>query len=119
MWVTRSKLNDYYNEASIFVFPSRQEGMPNSILEAMSCGLPVIATKIAGSEELISEGKGGYLTTSEDLNELVIALETLMEDKFAREKMGRFNRQLILKKYTWFDIASKYEELIKDVIGQV
>ncbi len=118
-WVNRSKLNDYYNEASIFVFPSRQEGMPNSILEAMSCGLPVIATKIAGSEELITEGKGGYLTTSEDLNELIIALESLLEDKYAREEMGRFNRQLILKKYTWLDIASKYEELIKDVIGKV
>ena len=56
-----------YQQANVFLFPSRHEGMPNAMLEAMASGLPVIASCIAGNEELVVDGETGYLVPSEDI----------------------------------------------------
>jgi len=117
-WLNKKELIDYYQQASIFVFPSRQEGMPNSMLEAMASGLPVIATKISGSEELILDGKGGYLVRPDNQDELKNALDSLLANNNARENMGRYNRQRVMEIFSWSDIARKYEELIKTVVEQ-
>ncbi|HET6845765.1 MAG TPA: glycosyltransferase family 4 protein, partial [Anaerolineales bacterium] len=52
-WLNAEALRQEYQAASLFVFPSRHEGMPNAVLEAMASGLPVVATRIAGNEELV------------------------------------------------------------------
>src|SRR6185436_268952 len=51
-WQSREELIQCYKQSNLFLFPSRHEGMPNAVLEAMASGLPVIASKIAGNEEL-------------------------------------------------------------------
>lgn len=57
----RRDINEICNIADIFIFPSLQEGLPVSIMEAMACGLPVIGSKIRGNTDLIDQGKGGFL----------------------------------------------------------
>jgi len=66
----------FYQTADVFCLPSVAEGMPNSVLEAMASSLPVIGTRISGTEELIAEGQNGYLI--ESLEELGSSLESYM-----------------------------------------
>ena len=61
-WLSSEQLKEQYAAANVFLFPSRHEGMPNAVLEAMASGLPVVATRIAGNEELVVDGETGSLS---------------------------------------------------------
>src|SRR5207302_207489 len=65
---------------SIFVLPSRWEGMPNAVLEAMACGLPCVATRVSGSEDIITHGVNGLLVEPEAYMGMAQALLTLLHD---------------------------------------
>ena len=71
-WETADEVKKQYAQANLFLHPSRHEGMPNAILEAMASGLPVIATHIAGNEELVVEGHTGLLVPVDDVKALRI-----------------------------------------------
>ena len=79
-WQATDQLRKEYADSNLFLFPSRHEGMPNAVLEAMASGLPVIATRIAGNEELVVDGQTGILVPVEDAAALREAL---------RESAGR------------------------------
>lgn len=111
-WASRPELVQHYQQADIFVFPSRDEGMPNALLEAMACGLPAIATRIAGSEELVQEGVTGLLVDSEDAIGLANALKTLILDPVQREQMGSASRCFVEENYTWRTVAAQYLDLL-------
>ncbi len=85
-WQSREQIIESYRQANVFLFPSRHEGMPNAILEAMASGLPVIATCIAGNEELVIEGQTGYLVPSEDIEALQNALKKILKDLLSVSK---------------------------------
>jgi glycosyltransferase involved in cell wall biosynthesis len=114
-WKSRRALNAYYQQANLFVFPSRHEGMPNALLEAMSSGLPAIATDIAGNQELVVDGKNGFLVPSGDVDALKKALRTLISQQTLRTEMGRAARQHILDSYSWQATAQAYLNLLKQV----
>jgi glycosyltransferase involved in cell wall biosynthesis len=74
--------------ADIFTLPSHREGMPRSIIEAMLCGLPVVATDIRGSREEVVDGETGLLVPVNDPPALAAALTRLVEDQNLRFRMG-------------------------------
>lgn len=78
--------------ADIFVIPSKREGMPVSVLEAMACGLPVVGTDIRGNQDLIVDGRGGYLSPSGDARKLAKSIEKIIDNNNIQE-FGFFNRQ--------------------------
>ena len=100
-------LRGLYAGASFFVLPSVAEGMPLTILEAMSSGLPVIATSIPGMDEVISEGHNGFLVMSDDVKALHSKMQVLAEDAALRKKMGMNARRLVEKKFSWRCVARK------------
>jgi glycosyltransferase involved in cell wall biosynthesis len=114
-WQSREQLIDSYKEANVFLFPSRHEGMPNAMLEAMASGLPVIASCIAGSEELVLDGKTGYLFPSEDIESLRTALKKILSDPALREQMGRAGRLHTETNYSWESTARQYALLLEKV----
>ena len=116
-WQDKAELPHFYQEANLFVLPSRNEGMSNAVLEAMASNLPVIATRIAGNEELINEGKTGLLIPPESFEALRTALHKLMGDPKYRQEMGRAGRTFVEQNYSWKNTAAQYQVLLEEAVA--
>ena len=112
-WLSSEQLKEQYAAANVFLFPSRHEGMPNAVLEAMASGLPVVATKIAGNEELVVDGETGKLVPTEDVDSLRESLRPLLVDAQMREQMGRAARQRVESSFSWNRVAEQYELILE------
>jgi glycosyltransferase involved in cell wall biosynthesis len=99
--------------ADVFVLPSRREGMPNVLMEAMLKGLPCVATDISGSQDLIENNVSGLLVKSLDVNSLAEKICFLLVNREQAEIMGRNARRKILESYNIDMIAEKYLKLYK------
>ena len=98
-WIKRINLVKSYQESDIFVSSSLDEGMPNSMLEAMACGLPIVASDIPAHREIIKSGENGLLISSQNPKELAGAIEILVKNKSLRQELGKNNVKKI-KKYS-------------------
>jgi glycosyltransferase involved in cell wall biosynthesis len=94
-----------YQNATVFAFPSYYEGLPGSLLEAMACQLPIVATEVPGNIELIEHGKNGILVPSRDSSALFRAVMDLLENPDKGENLGKKARRTIENKFTW-DVVS-------------
>lgn len=99
--------------ADVFVFPSRFEGMPNAVLEAMSMGRPVIATSVQGVDELIQDEVNGLLVPMEDSAALSQAILCLLSDPAKRQQLGNAARARIESEYTVERMCRQYEQLLQ------
>ena len=89
--------------------------MPTVLLEAMSCGLPVVATDIGGNNEVISSGVNGFLVPPKSPKDMAEGLLKLLNDAPLREKVGVAARNTILTNYTWDKVTDKIMECYKDI----
>jgi glycosyltransferase involved in cell wall biosynthesis len=103
------EIERYYRLADFFVFPTANEGMPNALLEAMSCGLPCVATRVSGSIDLIQEGKTGVLFDVDDTAGLASALAGAQGE--AGVRMGLAARRFVQERYDIENVADRYEAL--------
>lgn len=117
-WKTGAKLATAYSEANLFAYASRHEGMPNALLEAMASGLPAVATRIAGNEELVADGETGLLVPSEDPAALRAALAKLIDDVALRQSFGAAARKRVQTRYSWRTVASQYAELLDQAMAE-
>jgi D-inositol-3-phosphate glycosyltransferase len=106
----------YYSAAEVVVMPSYYESFGMVALEAMACGVPVIASQVGGLAFLVQDGVTGFTIPSEDHDALCEKLTALLGDESLRKQMGRAAADYA-KKYDWKKIASEivgiYEEQIK------
>jgi glycosyltransferase involved in cell wall biosynthesis len=103
------------SETDIFVLPSLSEGMSNVLLEAMACGLPVVATAVGGNSDLISDRYNGILIPPHDSMRVRDALlELLKNDRLART-LGNAARKTIEEQYTMERIADDYVRLYSQI----
>jgi glycosyltransferase involved in cell wall biosynthesis len=89
---SRARILEAYHAADIFTLPSWAEGLPVAVLEAMACGLPVVATHVGGTPDLVQDGTSGLLVSPRDPSALAGALETLAKDRSRRLSYGRAAR---------------------------
>lgn len=115
-WLGKEQITKEYQEANLFVFPSRHEGMSNAVLEAMASGLPVVASDIAGNEELIVQGKTGLLVPPENTKALCDGLRTLLTDPAAMKKFGLESRLRVENHFTWERVANQYLDLLHGIV---
>lgn len=102
---------DFLHAGDIFVLPSLQEGMPNSLLEAMSCGLPIVATRIGGVVDLIQDGRNGILADPGDHHGIAHGIIRLLEDKGYASGLGRAAFHTIQSGYNLDEVIKRYIDL--------
>jgi len=112
----RKILNSFYQCADIFVLPSRFEGMPNAVLEAMSYGLPIITTKIAGMIDLVNDGENGFLVPIQDPEELAGKMELITKQDYKR--MGERSRERAERDFSWSSVAERTIKVFEEVINE-
>ena len=106
----------YLKAADLYVSPSSTEGLSLSLLEALSCGLPVLATSVGGARDVIQHNVNGYLIPPEDLSSLKNGLLTLLGDEALRTKLGQGGRQRIISDYSLDSVADKLSDLYTGLI---
>lgn len=102
-----------YSGADIFVLPSYESGKWAELfgvvlIEAMASGLPVVATDCVGPNEIVEQGKNGYIVPQRDEQALKARLETLIGDRELRERMGKYGRKLALDRYDVEKVAAMW-----------
>jgi len=106
---------EYYKTMDIFLLPSRSEGFSLALLEAGAAGLPVVASNIPGTDEIIKNGENGFLFEIEKPEELCNAIIKLSGDEKLKEKFGDTLRKEVLWNYLISNYAGRLEEFLKSV----
>jgi glycosyltransferase involved in cell wall biosynthesis len=117
-WVPRDIIADCYRHADVFVTATTWEGMPNTVLEAMACGLPIVGTRASGLQDLVQDSVNGYLVPTRDPTALAEALVLLIENGHERRRMGRQSRKLVERQFAWEQIAAQYVTIYEQVLGK-
>jgi glycosyltransferase involved in cell wall biosynthesis len=109
-WVSGEEKVRVFQECDIYVLPSYNEGLPGSILEAMSVGIPVVSTRVGGIPEAVSENKNGFLIQPGDVDDMTDKLQCLVANDGLRQRMGIESMIIMQEK---FDIVQIVEELVQ------
>lgn len=96
----RPDARDLLDAADVFVLPSRQEAMPMAALEAMEAGLPVVATRVTGTTEVVQDGVTGRLVRPDDPAALAQALAEVLADDDLRRRLGARGREVFARRFT-------------------
>ena len=113
----RSDIPELLREVSVSVLPSLAEGLSNVILEAMAAGVPVVATAVGGTSEIVEDGVSGLLVPPRDANALVRAIGALLADPERRRSIGLSGRQRVSARFsleaTVLETEKLYEQLLR------
>ncbi|MCB1919112.1 MAG: TIGR03088 family PEP-CTERM/XrtA system glycosyltransferase [Candidatus Competibacteraceae bacterium] len=112
----RDDAPDLLRSFNVFVLPSQAEGISNTILEAMACGLPVVATEVGGNAELVVAGKTGRLVPASDPEALALAIQEYMDDPGRMLAHGATGRQRIEERFSMEAMVDAYLKVYDNVL---
>ena len=107
-----SKIVKVYNAADVFVLPSLEDNLPNTIMEAMACGVPCVGFNIGGIPEMIGHLKSGYVAKAADADDLARGIKWVLD--FKGEELSKEARRTVLNSYSQQSVAIKYIELYQE-----
>lgn len=113
---TLDEMADVYKAADLFVLASENETFGQVFIEAMSCGIPVIGTKVGGIPEIISDLNNGYLIPVNDASILAQKIEKLMNDEILRENFIKAGIETVKEKFTMEQQFLCFNDMLKKVI---
>jgi glycosyltransferase involved in cell wall biosynthesis len=111
-------LGKYYAAADVFVLPSRREGMPNALMEAMLYAVPSVATDISGCRDLISNNVNGMLVPPKDPALLAAGISYLLSNPGIAKTLGERGRETIVSNFNMLIVADKYISLYETLLGR-
>jgi len=112
----QDKLIEYYQAADIFVFPSRNEGLGNVLIEASACGLPIVSSHLIGiTDEVVINNKTGFLISPNDYQGYVESIRKLLNEPDLRMSFGKKGKQHIKEKFNFNDYCKKIKHFYLDV----
>lgn len=106
-WLDKENLLKQYQSADIYASASIAEGMSNSALEALACGLPLLLSDIYGHKELVDNGDNGFLFDPADRTDLDVKLNRMISDKNNLRRMGEKSREKAVNHFTWAGVAAQ------------
>jgi glycosyltransferase involved in cell wall biosynthesis len=108
-------LSFMYSAADLFVIPSLQDNLPNTVLEAMACGIPVVGFAVGGIPDMVRHGLTGLLVPPYEIKSLETAIVELLEDRVRRKEMSIHCRRAAIEEYSVELQAHRYSELYKSL----
>jgi|GEM_PF-6467296 len=112
-YLNREQLPEYYSRCHVYLLPTLADNLPNTLLEALSCGTPAVCFDVGGCRDLVHHLKTGYLAKPFDLNDFANGVIQVLENY---REMGENGRRLILEKFTAEREAKEYESLLKSIL---
>ena len=112
---SRERMAEIYNEADVYVIPSRQENLSNSVTEAMACGVPVVAFAIGGMADMIEHRRNGYLAEAFDCEELAAGIVFCAEN---RDTLGGYAATSAPKKFSYETVGAQYRSLCEELLKE-
>jgi glycosyltransferase involved in cell wall biosynthesis len=112
-WIEDSRT--LLDEADVFALPSRFEGFPLAVVEAMLAGLPVVAADVGSVREAVVAGETGVLVKPDDADDLAAALQRLLADQAERARLGRAARERALERFVADRMAKAYVDLYREL----
>ena len=114
----RDDVPDVMRGLNCFVLPSLVEGISNTILEAMACGLPVLATRVGASADLVESGRSGWLVSPGQVSEMTEGLLKLASAREQAAAMGQQARAVVEQKFSLLSMVDAYDALYRKVLPQ-
>ncbi|MGP8321449.1 MAG: glycosyltransferase [Methanosarcinaceae archaeon] len=108
----------WMSAADILVLPSYSEGLPNVVMEALSCGTPAIVTDVGGCPEVVSDGETGFVVPVGDVEALMDKIEYLLDNEDLRERMGKLGRVDMVGRYDREKVIGKLKEVYESLYYQ-
>ena len=115
--IPRRELGAVYEGAEMLVVPAVSEASPLVAVEAMACGLPVVASRISGLPSLVKDWDTGFLIKPGDVGQLSMAMTFLWGDDGLRSRMGKNGRHLVLRDFVWAAVARRYLDVYGSLVG--
>ncbi|HQU43362.1 MAG TPA: glycosyltransferase, partial [Pirellulales bacterium] len=112
---TRSDISRLLSLVDVVMLTSHMEANPVSILEALSCGRPVVATRVGSIPETVHDGENGYLATPGDESALAARVTELFNDSALATRLGQAGRRTVVDRWSLEQMVSGYEELIEGI----
>ena len=112
-----------YRRATVFCLPCRvardgdRDGIPNVLVEAMACGLPVVTTAVSGIPELVADGVSGLIVPAEDPAALAEALARLQRDPGLAQRLGREAQAVVRERFDGERLAARLELLFRPLVA--
>lgn len=116
-FVLKENMPSVYHESDVYIIPSLYEGFSQSLIEAMSCGLPVIATECSGAKMVVKNGENGFIIHPADVNELKDKIQWMIENKDALPKMGE-KASISVENLTWDNYEKGICETVLKIYGE-
>lgn len=110
--VTVEEVASHLRQAAVFCMPTHHDKFSLAVIEAMACGLPVVATDFGALPELVPDGEAGFLVTPGDSQALAARLVQLLESPARREKMGARARQIWEEEYNWQAVCGRIRRVV-------
>jgi glycosyltransferase involved in cell wall biosynthesis len=105
-----------YSASDAMIVPSIQDNLPNTIMESISCGTPVVAFDVGGIHDMIDHQKNGYLVKPFDTTDLAHGIKWVLEDNIRWRKLSENARLTVINKFDIIKVAKRYENLYKDIL---
>jgi glycosyltransferase involved in cell wall biosynthesis len=115
-YVPQAETADWYRASDVFALSSDFDNSPNVVLEAMACGLPIVATDVGGLREYVTPPANGLLTPKGDAASFAAALSTFLDDGELARSTGRHNRAEAVTRFSWAASAARMRDVYARVI---
>lgn len=112
-----AQVAEWLSRADVFVLPSLAEGVPIVLMEAMAAGVPVVATNVGGTSELVVDGENGFLVPPTATDALVSRIRQLLDDPGLRSRLGRAGRETVLRDFSLERTTARLRDLLANAVA--